>query len=118
MQINIQPQLDFTEVKIEGAKDVEMKVLLGSEEGSDNIIMRYFRVHPGGHTPLHRHNYEHLIKIEKGQGVIIDENGNEHKVETDYNVYIAPNELHQFKSTSQDFFEFICIIPNKQDCKL
>ena len=53
MKINNNSEIPANEVKMEGAKDVTMKILVGLNDGSDNIIMRHFTVAPGGHTPFH-----------------------------------------------------------------
>jgi len=65
----------------EGIHNVMRRVLVGPEHGSTNIIMRHFKVLPGGNTPLHNHSHEHVVKIEKGRGVVVDENGKENIVE-------------------------------------
>ena len=68
MKINKFDEVEESEVQMEGAEDVTIKILVGPEDGSDNIIMRYFKVRPNGHTPLHKHHYEHIVKVEKGKG--------------------------------------------------
>jgi quercetin dioxygenase-like cupin family protein len=69
MKINNNEEIIATEVKMEGAKDVKMKILIGLNEQSDNIIMRHFIVAPGGNTPFHQHDYEHVIKVENNKGI-------------------------------------------------
>jgi quercetin dioxygenase-like cupin family protein len=112
MKVNRNSEIKEEKVKEEGAKGVTKKALIGPEDNSQNIIMRYFKIFPGGYTPRHRHNYEHLVKIEKGEGIIINEEGREVKVTAGQSVFIEPNELHQFKNSFKDNFEFVCVIPN------
>ena len=112
MKINRDSQVEEKRVEMEGAEGVTMKILIGPEDNSQNIIMRYFKILPGGHTPRHRHHYEHLVKVERGEGIIIDEEGKNIKVTAGQSVFIRPDELHQFKNPSGNNFEFICIIPN------
>lgn len=95
-----------------GAKDVKMKILIGPQDASENIIMRYFILSPGGNTPLHSHNYEHVIKVENNRGVAVDKDGKEYEVKKGQSIFVKPNEQHQFKNPFSEDFEFICIIPN------
>lgn len=112
MKINTNDNIAATEVKMEGAKNVKMKILIGLNEESNNIIMRHFIVSPGGNTPFHNHNYEHVIKIESNKGIAVDENGKEHEVRKGQSLFVKPNEMHQFRNPFNDDFEFTCIIPN------
>lgn len=110
MEIKRIVDVPVIDIDIEGANSVTKQILIGKDDGSDNIIMRLFTVQAGGNTPLHTHNFEHLVKIEKGSGVVVDSEG-EHPVEAGMIVYVKPNEVHQFKNTSDDILQFICIIP-------
>ncbi len=112
MKINNNEEIVAAEVKMEGAKDVKMKILIGLNDGSDNIIMRHFIVAPGGCTPFHQHNYEHVVKVERNRGIAIDEDGKEHEIEKGQSIFVTPNEKHQFRNPYSEDFEFICIIPN------
>ncbi len=114
MKINNNEEIAAGKVEVEGAKDVRMKILIGPGDRSDNIIMRHFIVAPGGNTPFHQHNYEHVIKIESNRGIAVDENGVEHEVRKGQSLYVAPNDLHQFRNPFSEDFEFICIIPNPE----
>jgi len=105
--------LEFNKVEIEGALNVKMKMLVGPLDGSLNIAMRHFVVAPNGHTPRHIHDYEHVVKVEKNKGIFIDAIGKEHEIEEGYSLYVAPNELHQFRNPYKEDFEIICIIPVK-----
>jgi quercetin dioxygenase-like cupin family protein len=112
MKINNNDDILATEVKMDGAKDVKMKILIGLNEESENIIMRHFIIAPGGNTPFHQHNYEHVVKIESNKGIAVDENGNGHEVRKGQSLFVKPNELHQFRNPFSEDFEFTCIIPN------
>jgi len=54
-------------VRMDGVKDARMEILVGREHGAPNFSMRHFVVAPGGHTPLHSHNYEHEVVILEGE---------------------------------------------------
>jgi len=112
MRINNNDEIPAYEVRMEGAEKVRMKILIGPDDRSENIIMRHFIVSPGGNTPFHQHNYEHVIKIEKNKGLAIDENGNENEVKEGQSLFVKPNEKHQFRNPFSEDFEFTCIIPN------
>ena len=114
MIINENDKVLETPVDLEGAKNVTKKILIGVKEGSKNIIMRYFKIMPGGNSPLHKHDFEHLVKIERGKGIFIDNDKNEHIVMTGHSLFIEPNEMHQFRNPFYEPFEFICIIPNRE----
>jgi len=98
----------------EGVKDVLRRVLIGPKDGSSNIIMRYFKVLPGGNTPLHSHSHEHVVKIEKGKGIVVDEHGNENIVFQGQSLFIEGSKEHQFKNSFDNSFEFLCVILNPE----
>jgi quercetin dioxygenase-like cupin family protein len=112
MKINNNEEIVAAEVQMEGAKQVKMKVLIGPGDGSENIIMRHFIIAPGGNTPYHQHNYEHVVKIESNKGVVVDENGVEHGIRKGQSVFVKPNEKHQFRNPFSEDLEFTCTIPN------
>lgn len=99
-------------VEEEEVNNVLRKILIGPEDGSHNIIMRHFKVLPEGHTPLHRHSHEHVVKIEKGKGIVVRETGEEVEVLPGQSLLIEENEKHQFKNPFTESFEFLCIILN------
>ncbi|MEA1964228.1 MAG: cupin domain-containing protein [Candidatus Aerophobetes bacterium] len=111
MKINQNSKIKEIEVTEEGAKDVRKKVLVGSDDGSKNIIMRYFTILPEGHSPKHTHNYEHLVKIERGKGIVIGKDGSKAEVSEGHSIFVEANEPHQFQNPFKENFEFICIIP-------
>ena len=112
MKINQDKELKEVKVELDGAKNLTKKVLVGPEHGSNNIVMRYFRILPQGHTPYHKHNYEHVVKVQKGKGIAVDAQGKEHELSPGQSIFIAPNEEHQVKNPFAEPFELICIIPN------
>jgi quercetin dioxygenase-like cupin family protein len=117
MKINNNSEIPANEVQMEGADKVRMRILIGPGDGSDNIIMRHFIVAPGGNTPFHNHNYEHVIKVEKGLGIAVDRDGVEHQVKEGQSLFVKPGDLHQFKNPYYRDFEFLCIIPNPEKLK-
>jgi quercetin dioxygenase-like cupin family protein len=120
MKINLISRIEVKKVEMDGAKDVKMKILIGPQDGSDNIIMRQFIIGLDGHTPKHSHNYEHVVKVEKNKGIYIDNDGLKHEITIGQSVFVPPNEEHQFQNPYNKPFEFICVIPNpqKNNCTL
>jgi quercetin dioxygenase-like cupin family protein len=101
-------------VKEEKVKNVLMKILIGPDDGSHNIIMRHFKVLSEGHSPFHSHPHEHVVKIEKGKGIVVRETGEEVLVSQGQSLLIEENETHQFKNPFSEPFEFICTILNPE----
>jgi quercetin dioxygenase-like cupin family protein len=100
------------EMKGEGVKDVTMRLLIGPQDGAANFAMRRFTVRPGGHTPLHTHDWEHEVYVLAGAGESLSDAGPRPMKPGDF-LYIPPNEKHQFKNIGPTDLEFICLIPSK-----
>lgn len=110
----IKKDIDVEEVQVKekGLIKVTRRILIGPKDGLTNIVMRYFKVLPGGHTPFHSHAHEHVVKIEKGKGKVIDDDGYEFVVSRGQSLLIEGSQKHQFKNPFQEPFEFLCIIPH------
>ena len=105
------------DVKEEGIRLVKQQILIGPKDGSGNIIMRRFRVFPGGNTPYHVHPHEHVVKIESGKGLVVDASGHEILVSAGKSLFINGGEKHQFRNSFEEPFEFLCIILNPEKVK-
>ncbi len=92
---------------------VSKQIYIGAKEGSQEIAMRCFSVVPGGSTPYHSHGFPHLVKVEKGTGVVVDKDGTEHPLEAGSVVYVQDDEMHCFKNKGEETFDFICIVPDR-----
>lgn len=99
-------------VTMEGAASVAMRIPIGPEDGSQNMIMRLFCIAPGGHTPYHTHDYEHLVRVVSGKGVVKDAASGEHELAVGQSVFVRANEMHQFLNPGEGPFEFTCTILN------
>jgi quercetin dioxygenase-like cupin family protein len=97
-------------VAMEGAEDVLIRNLITARDGAPNFAMRVFDVQPGGHTPLHQHDYEHEIFILEGQGEVT-EGKRILSLEPGSVVFIRPDTPHQFRNPGEDVLRFICLIP-------
>lgn len=102
-------------VTMSGSSGAKMRMLVGPEENAANFHMRHFEVAPGGHTPHHKHDYEHEILILKGEGAASSEAG-ERRFRAGDVIWVPANELHQFRNTGRAPLEFICLIPAPKVC--
>ena len=113
MKIIWEDQLEIEEVDEEGYKETYQTVVIGPDEDSDNIRMELYRIESGGETALHKHPREHLIRIEKGEGVVFSEIDGKFKVSPGQNIFIPADEEHQFQNPYSDPFEFVIITPEE-----
>ena len=68
MSVIKRDQIRMADVAMEGASGVSMATVLGRDEGWEGYAMRLFRVGPGGNTPRHRHDWEHVNYVVSGSG--------------------------------------------------
>ena len=95
----------------EGIKDTTLHILLGKDESEAHFITRYFRVEPGGFSPLHQHPHEHEVIILHGKGTV-QINDDQIKEVTPFDaILISGGVMHQFKNISDEPLGFLCIIP-------
>ncbi len=96
---------------MKGVKNAFRQLHIGKEDNSPNISFRVFTLKPGGHTPYHIHESEHVNYFISGEGAIKDESGNLHPVTAGDFSLILPNEKHQYKNMSEDKdLVFICAV--------
>lgn len=94
------------------ASAVEKANVIGPDEGWSDHTLRVFALHPGGHTPHHSHDWEHINYIIRGRGTL--QIGDEkHSVGAGDYAFVPANTEHQFKNAGAEPFEFICIVPNR-----
>ena len=98
-------------VDIEGAAGCRVRWLIGSDDGAPNFAMRQFEVQPGGRRPRHAHPFEHEVYVLSGSGVAV-EGDTEHPLRQGDFVYVAPDELHQFRNTGSEPMLFLCLVPH------
>jgi quercetin dioxygenase-like cupin family protein len=96
---------------LQGYDNVDKQVVIGPDDGSKEIVLRNFTLAPGGSTPHHKHEWPHVVRIESGTGVAIDDAGGESTVQEGDFVYVNDNDMHQFRNTGTTPFSFICIVP-------
>ena len=95
-----------------GAK-TSKQVLISDQEGP-NFAMRRFVIEPEGYMPMHTNTVEHeqFCIAGKAEVVIGDK-----KVIVQKNdaVFIPANIPHSYKTLGSEAFEFLCLVPNKED---
>lgn len=90
-----------------------MQVLISSQEGP-HFAMRRFVMEPGGGMPRHTNTVEHEQYVLGGHAMIgIGED--EFEVKAGNVVFIPEGVPHWYQNIGEDDFEFLCIIPNKED---
>ena len=92
------------------APGVTKQLLVGPADGAPEFAMRKFTIAPGGSTPWHKHDWEHEVYVVEGEGVAKSDAG-ETKVASGSVVFVAPNELHQFRNAGTKPFAFLCLVP-------
>ena len=98
---------------LRGYERVTKQIVIGPDDGSKEIVLRYFSLQPGGKTPRHAHDFPHLVKIEAGKGMVTEESGVEHKVGKGDYVFVPANEVHHLANAGTEPFDFICIVPGR-----
>jgi len=110
MKIEKSSNISKSPVRIEGAKDVEIRWLISKADGAENFAMRMFEIKPGGFTPLHTHPHEHEVFVVEGQGTFVCE-GQQHEFGAEYVIFVPGGREHRFKNTGDSLLRMLCLIP-------
>ena len=100
-------------VKVSAGEKTYMQVLISSQEGP-NFAMRRFIIEPGGSMPRHTNIVEHEQLVLGGRAEI-GIGGQTFNVQKDNVVFIPAGEAHWYKNSGNEPFEFLCMVPNKED---
>lgn len=111
MKVSHCEQIELRPVQMEGTSGCQIRWLVDQRDGAPNFAMRQYEVAPGGYTPKHRHPYEHEVFVLEGEGVVL-EGEREHPLRPGDVVFVAPEELHQFRNTGEGPLKFLCLVPN------
>ncbi|MEA2030196.1 MAG: cupin domain-containing protein [candidate division Zixibacteria bacterium] len=105
--------IKMNDVKMDGAEKIQGLNVISKDEGWNTNTMRLFRLLPGGHSPHHQHNWEHVNYITTGRGQLrLGEDIHELAV-GDF-AFVPPNIEHQYINPYDEDFEFICIVPYRE----
>ncbi len=93
--------------------DTTIQVLISAQEGP-NFAMRRFVMQPGGGMPRHTNTVEHEQYVLNGRARIgIDDET--YEVKAGDVVFIPEGAVHFYQNIGEEPFEFLCVIPNKED---
>jgi quercetin dioxygenase-like cupin family protein len=111
--MSVKHAIDIEAKNVAAGKNTTIQVLISAQEGP-NFALRKFSMQPGGGMPRHTNTVEHEQYVLRGQAAITigDET---HHVKAGDVVYIPQNIVHSYQNTGNEPFEFLCIIPNKED---
>ncbi len=105
---------DEVEAKhVAAGQDTTIQVLISSQEGP-NFAMRKFSMKPGGGMPKHTNTVEHEQYVLGGRARI-GIGDQVYEVRQGDVVFIPEGVPHFYDNTGDEPFEFLCIIPNKED---
>jgi quercetin dioxygenase-like cupin family protein len=97
---------------MEGASGCTVRWLIDENDGAPTFSMRHFVICPGGHSPRHAHPYEHEVFVLEGNGVVLEGDA-EHPLRAGDVVFVKPDEIHQFRNTTDKPIQFLCLIPHR-----
>ena len=100
-------------VNMEGAHKAWKQVPLSREDGAPMYSYRVFTVEPGGYTPYHQHDYEHMNYIIEGEGALVNDKGEETPLKAGDFALVNPNEKHQYRNKGSKLFMMICGVPKE-----
>lgn len=90
-----------------------IQVLISSQEGP-NFALRRFVMEPGGGIPEHINTVEHEQYVLRGHASICI-GGETYTVSAGDVVFIPQGMPHWYQNVGEENFEFLCVIPNKED---
>jgi quercetin dioxygenase-like cupin family protein len=98
---------------VAAGKDTTIQVLISAGEGP-NFALRRFTMQKGGGMPHHTNTVEHEQYVLRGHARIgIGEET--YEVRAGDVVFIPEGAVHYYQNLDDEPFEFLCIIPNKED---
>lgn len=115
MYVTSLDKIEKTISRSEGAKGVFKQIPLSRKDGVPTFSFRVFTVEPGGHTPFHQHEFEHMNYVIDGEGILVSEDQKHELREGDF-ALILPGEKHQFKNSSENQnLLIICAVPREYE---
>lgn len=97
-------------VQMEGALGATKQVPIGRQDGAPNFSVRVFTLQPGGHTPHHLHESEHLNYVIQGSGEVMEGDQPRAVAAGDF-ILVSPFEKHQYRNTGSEPLVFMCMVP-------
>jgi quercetin dioxygenase-like cupin family protein len=108
-------EVERTTPAMEGAKGIYKQIPLSKKDGAPTFSFRVFTIEPGGHTPFHQHEFEHMNYVISGEGILVAED-REHELKQGDFALILAGEKHQFKNSSdKQNLLIICAVPREYE---
>lgn len=104
---------DVETKNVAAGKATTIQVLISAQEGP-NFALRKFSMQPGGGMPRHTNTVEHEQYVLRGHAKIgiADQL---YEVRAGDVVFIPAGVPHFYENIGDEAFEFLCVIPNKED---
>jgi quercetin dioxygenase-like cupin family protein len=94
---------------------VHKQIPLSKEDGVPTFSFRVFTIEPGGHTPFHQHEFEHMNYIISGEGILVSEDREYVLKQGDFALVLA-GERHQYKNSSVNKnLLIVCAVPKEYE---
>lgn len=97
-----------------GAGKGTRRSVLISESDAPHFALRKFVMEPGGGMPLHTNTVEHEQYILRGAASVLIGDV-VHEVKEGDVVFIPEGVPHSYQADATIGFEFLCMVPNKED---
>ncbi len=111
--MSVKKMADVKKEKVAAGQKTSFQVLIGADEGP-NFAMRRFIIEPGGSMPKHTNKVEHEQFVLNGKARVGI--GDEvFFVQKNNVVYIPAGIPHWYQTIGDEAFEFLCMVPNKED---
>jgi quercetin dioxygenase-like cupin family protein len=111
--MTVKHSIEVEAKNVVAGKDTTIQVLISSQEGP-NFALRKFSMLPGGGMPRHTNTVEHEQYVLRGHARIgID--AEIYEVKQGDVVFIPDGVPHFYENIGDEPFEFLCIIPNRED---
>jgi len=111
--MSVKHSRDVAAKEVAAGKATTIQVLISSQE-APNFALRRFSMQKGGGMPPHTNTVEHEQYVLRGRARIgIGEDT--YEVGSGDVVFIPEGVVHYYENTGEEPFEFLCVIPNKDD---
>lgn len=111
--MSVKKAKDVEAKDVSAGKDTTKQVLISSQE-APNFALRKFSMKSGGGMPLHTNTVEHEQYVLAGRAKI-GIGDQVFEVQQGDVVFIPEGVPHYYENIGEEQFEFLCIIPNKED---
>ena len=81
-----------------------------THDGAPVYALRMVEIDPGGHSPHHRHPYEHENFVVEGRGRVFI-SGQWHELKPGDVVFVPSNVEHEYANAGDATFKFLCGSP-------